>query len=153
MEAMIKQQMQQMQASAPPVPEIEIKNTGEKATKNGFPCVKHELYRDGLLSKVFWVTDWDNVEGGHAAMAAFEDMAGFMEDLQAALPDFAQSPETGNNAYENLEDLGGFPIVTLEYSQSGVLIGESHLKSSREEDVDPTVFDPPEGYTPQTMLQ
>lgn len=153
MEPLIRQEIEQAKASAPAPPVIEIRNTGDKANQHGYPCVRHELYRDGALSKVYWVTDWDNIDGGPAAKAAFEDMAAFIKELQAGLPDYAQSPDTGNNAYENLDELGGFPVVTLEYGRDGVLMTESRLASSREQDIDPAAFDPPAGYVRQVQPQ
>ena len=151
-EQMMKQQMPE-QMAAPVRPVTEIEHTGDSDNKNGFDCEKVLLYKDGVLSKEFCVTDWDNVEGGHDAMAAFEDMAEFIEDLQNAMPDFAQSPDSGNNAYEHLEEIGGFPVSTLEFADDGTLIGESYLKSSREEDISPDEFSPPPNYTRQRMFQ
>lgn len=151
-EEMMKQRMPQMQAQ-PVMPVDEIRRTGESGEKSGYPCVKYQLYRDGKLSKDFWVTDWDNVEGGRDAMRAFEDMAGFMEDLRAALPSFAQDPNSGSHAYEHLDELGGFPIVTIEYGSDGSVDRESRLKSSRIEDVDASAFAAPAGYTQQQIMR
>ena len=115
--------------------------------------MRYELHTDGRHSKDFWVTDWDNVEGGRVAVAAFEDMAAFMQELNSAMPSFAQSPEQGSHAYEHLKELGGFPVVTVEYDASGNAKSENRLKTSRVEDVPPATFEAPAGYRQEQLFR
>lgn len=150
-EQMMKQRMPAGGGGAEPV--TEIRSTGSSAEKNGYAAREFELYRDGRRERSFWVTDWDNIEGGREAAKAFESMAGFIQDLQDAMPDFAKSPAVGTNAYEHLEELGGFPVVTIEYAPDGSVTGESHLKSSRIEPLADSEFEPPAGYARQTLVQ
>ncbi len=131
----------------------EIKRTGESGEKNGYSAREFELYRDGRHERSFWVTDWDDIEGGREAANAFKSMAGFVQDLQDAMPDFAKSPAVGTNAYEHLDELGGFPVVTIEYAADGSVVGENHLKSSRVESLDDAEFEPPAGYARKTLVQ
>ena len=154
MEEMMKQRMgQQMQPQAAAAPVNELRRTSDSAKQNGYPCVRYELHTDGRHSKDFWVTEWDNVEGGRDAMAAFEDMAEFMRELNSAMPSFAQSPEQGSHAYEHLKELGGVPVVTIEYDASGRAMSESRLRTSRQEKVDPATFEAPAGYRREQLLQ
>ena len=69
------------------------------------------------------------------------------------MPSFAQSPEQGSHAYEHLKELGGFPVVTVEYDASGNATGESHLRTSRIESVDAAMFEAPAGYQQQQLFQ
>ncbi len=150
-EQMMKQRMPG--ASAAPEPVTEIRSTGKSGDKNGYASREFELYRDGRREKSFWVTDWDNIEGGRDAARAFQGMADFIQDLQDAMPDFAKSPAVGTNAYEHLEELGGFPVVTIDYAPDGSVMGESHLKGSRLASLDDSDFEAPEGYARKTLVQ
>ena len=80
-------------------------------------------------------------------------MADFIQDLQDAMPDFAKSPAVGTNAYEHLEELGGFPVVTIDYAPDGSIAGESHLRNSRVEALGDDEFEPPAGYARKTLVQ
>ena len=152
--AMVEQMMQQKMPSAPgPEPVTEIRKTGESGEKNGYPAEEFELYRDGMHEKTFWVTDWDNIDGGREAMQAFKGMAAYIQKLQDAMPDFAKSPAVGTNAYEHLEELGGFPIVTIELAPDGSVLGERRLLSSRTESIAADEFDPPADYAQATLVQ
>ncbi len=152
--AAVEQMMKQrMPGGSGSEPVTEIRNTGTEAEKNGYSAREFELYVDGRREKSFWVTDWDNIEGGRDAARAFESMAWFIQDLQDAMPDFAKSPAVGTNAYEHLEELGGFPVVTIDYSPDGSVIGESRLKESRVESLDDAEFEPPAGYARKTLVQ
>ena len=144
---------QQMPSSGDAEPTTEIRSTGGRGEKNGYSAREFELYRDGRREKSFWVTDWDNIEGGRDAAFAFESMAGFIRDLQDAMPAFAKSPGVGTNAYEHLEELGGFPVVTIDYAPDGSVMGESRLKSSRIESLSDTEFEAPAGYARKTLVQ
>lgn len=152
--AAVEQMMrQQMPSTGDAEPVTEIRSTGKNGEKNGYAAREFELYRDGRREKSFWVTDWDNIEGGRDAARAFDSMADFIQDLQDAMPDFAKSPAVGSNAYEHLEELGGFPVVTIDYAPDGSVTGESHLKSSRVESLGAAEFDAPAGYARKNLVQ
>jgi hypothetical protein len=152
--AAVEQMMkQQMPSTGGTEPVTEIRSTGESGEKNGYAAREFELYRDGRREKSFWVTDWDNIEGGRDAARAFQGMADFIQGLQDAMPDFAKSPAVGTNAYEHLEELGGFPVVTIDYSPDGNVIGESHLKGSKVASLNAAEFEAPAGYARKTLVQ
>lgn len=152
--AAVEQMMkQQMPSTGGAEPVTEIRSTGESGEKNGYSAREFELYRDGRREKSFWVTDWDNIEGGRDAARAFGSMAEFVQELQDAMPDFAKSSAVGTNAYEHLEELGGFPVVTIDYAPDGSVMGESHLKRSRIEALDAGEFEAPDGYARKTLVQ
>jgi len=134
---------QQMPQAGDAEPDTELRETGETGDKNGYPAAKYELYRDGRLEKDFWITDWENVEGGREAAGAFQSLAGFIKTLQDAMPDFAKSPAVGSHAYEHLDELDGFPVVTIDYADDGTVLGENRFTGSRIAAVDAGEFDPP----------
>ena len=148
-EAMMKQKMpQQMQAPAKSV--TEVRRTSERATHNGYPFVKYEVYRDGRKLRELWVTDWGNVEGGEEVIGAFEDMSEFFEDLRSAIPRFGEGDD--ENPFEHMKELDGFPVLTREFADDGSLEGESLLRSSQRQTIDPDAFEPPSGYKRQEMF-
>ncbi|MFQ5527638.1 MAG: DUF4412 domain-containing protein [Thermoanaerobaculia bacterium] len=148
-EQMMKQRMPQRQAERP---KSELKKTGEKGTKNGYPCVKYEVYRDGRKIREMWVTDWGNVEGGEDVVDVFEDMAEFFREMLDSIPDFGQGGASGDPVFEHMKEIAGFPVVTEEFDENGDLTGTSGLRSARRRTLDPAAFEPPSGYKRRTMF-
>ena len=140
-------------AMKPPRAKSELKKTGERDTKNGYPCVKYDVYRDGQKIRELWVTDWDNVEGGAEARGAFLAMADFIEYMLETLPEAGPfgGPDDGDNMFDRIEEMNGFPIVTREFGDDGSLEGESSLRSARHRTLDPDAFEPPSGYKRMSM--
>lgn len=135
----------------------EYENTGEKSEKNGYPCVKYIVTKEGKKTHEHWVTDWKNVEGGEETAAAFSDMATFFQEMMDA---FASSSGMGAmpfnfdaNMFAGLNSLGGLPIATKDYADDGSLESESSLRSAERRDLDPDAFEPPSGYKRQEMFQ
>ncbi len=138
-------------------PSLEFRKTGERATKNGYPCTKYEVMEAGRKRSELWVTDWSNVEGGADVAAAFEDMADFFSDLIHSLPQSGGGFGGGLSGLAagpimGLREIDGFPVVTREFGEDGSLVGESELRSARRETIDPDAFEPPSGYKRQEMF-
>lgn len=150
-EQMMKQRMPKAQAPAGRA-KSELKKTGERADKNGYPSVKYEVFRDGRKVRELWVTDWSNVEGGSEVVGAFEDMADFFGELMDSIPSFGGQGPAGDPAFEHMREIGGFPVVTREFDDDGSLEGETALRSSRRQTLDPDAFEPPSGYKRQEMF-
>ncbi|MEM7360788.1 MAG: hypothetical protein AAF431_16985 [Pseudomonadota bacterium] len=150
-EQMMKERMPQQQARAPRV-KSEIKKTGESGTKNGFPCVKYNVFRGGKKIRELWVTDWDNVEGGSDVVDIWNDMGEFYTEMLDAIPDFGQDNRGGDPAFVHMKELGGFPVVTKEFEDDGSLSDESGLRSARRRTLDPADFEPPAGYKRRSMF-
>ncbi|MDH3785218.1 MAG: hypothetical protein OEV00_07800 [Acidobacteriota bacterium] len=130
-------------------PANELKKTGEKATKNGYPCVKYEVWRDGAKTQELWVTNWSNVKGADEMVETFETMASFFNEFMEALPNMADGP-ADDNVFAHMNELNGFPVVTRAF-EGGELQSETVLESVTERDMDPDAFEPPSGYKRQTM--
>lgn len=140
---------QQMSAKRPGAPKkaspVEYRKTKEREKQQGFPSVKYVATQDDVVIRELWVTDWDNIDGGKEARAAFKSMAAFWQD---AFGDMAQM--TGENPIELFEKVDGFPVITREMTD-GKVDSESVLKSAKKADVDPASFKPPAGYKPKKM--
>ena len=149
-EKMMKQQMPQEQ---PARPRDELVKTSERATLNGYPCVKYDVMRDGRKTQELWVSDWSNVEGGTEVVQAFEDMADFFRQMLDSMPSVGgRDAAFDDHFFEHMKELGGFPVVTKDFAADGSLEGESALLSAERQTVDPATFEPPAGYKRQEMF-
>jgi len=104
--AMVEQMMKGRMpapAKAPARPKTELRNTGERDTKNGYPSVKYEATVDGRKTQEFWVTDWDNVEGGNDAVEAFQAMTDFLIQMRDSMPTFGVDEGAGDNPFEHMQ--------------------------------------------------
>ena len=131
----------------------EVKRTGERGEKQGYPCVKYEVFQDGRKIREIWTTDWDNIDGGDEARDAFRGMGAFFEALWEALPPMpgGEDPFGGQNPYDEMNFENGFPVVTMGYGEDGGLEDESWLKRTRRQRIDPSAFEPPSGYKRMSM--
>lgn len=156
MEKMLEGKMGQPGAvpGAPQGPTSEFRRTSERATKQGYPCVRYDVFRGEEKVRELWVTDWDNVKGGQDVVDSFKEMASFYEELLDSFGQMAgASPgffEADRNPIESLTKVDGFPVVTREF-EGGELESETVLESVTERDLDPDAFEPPKGYRLRTM--
>ena len=151
MEQMMKGRMP-APAKAPARPKVKFRNTGERDTKNGYPSVMYEATIDGRKTQEFWVTDWDNVEGGGDAVEAFEAMAGFFKQMRDSLPRFGGDEDGDDNPFEHMQEMDGFPVLTYDYASDGSIVSESSLLSSTQRTVEPAEFEPPSAYERREMM-
>ena len=155
MEKMLKGRLGSMAGgNAPKPPQSEFKQSGERATKNGYPCVRYDVLRDGEKIRELWVTDWDNIKGGRDVMDAFKEMASFYGGLMDSFGQKAGSSggffRVDSNPVESFTKVDGFPVVTRNF-EGGELESETVLESVTDRDLDPDAFEPPKGYRLRTM--
>ncbi len=129
-----------------------LKKTGETDTINGYPCVKYQVWRAGILERELWVTPWKNIEGGADAVQAFEDMSSFFKEMLNSLPQMGDQ-DFADSAFEHLKEMGGMPVVTREFADDGSLENESTLKSANQQAFDPDEFEPPKNYKRKDMFK
>lgn len=154
-EAMMKKQMPAQQPAQQPKarPRSELKKTGERAKRSGYPCVKYEVLNGGRKTHELWVTDWSNIEGGEDVVGAFEDMADFFRELIDAMPEMGQDDsDINDNMFEFIKEVEGYPVLTREFGNDGALDGETALRSARRQTLNPDDFEPPSGYKRQEMF-
>lgn len=139
-------------AAAKPSP-TELRRTGERATHSGFPCVKYEVLRDGRVIREFWVTEWSNIEGGADARAAFEQMAGLMQEMVSAFSQssFGSMISIDEPMFEYMTQISGYPVVTREFSAAGAVENETTLTSATRKAIEAATFEPPAGYARQNI--
>lgn len=131
----------------------EVKRTGERGDKQGYPCVKYEVFQDGKKIREIWTTDWDNIDGGDEAEDAFRGMGAFFDALWKALPPMpgGEDPFGGQSPYDGMNFENGFPVVVTGYGEDGGLEDESWLRRTRRQRIDPSAFEPPSGYKRMSM--
>jgi hypothetical protein len=145
--AMMEQMMKgrgMMPPSAQSAP-TELRRTSERGRHSGYDAVKYEAVQGGKVKRVLWVTQWSSMAGAAEARQAFESMATFSEDLISALGPMAQN--LTRNGFQDLKTLNGFPVLTIEYDDAGVVVSETRLVSATSEAVPADTFAPPAGYT------
>lgn len=138
-------------------PVTELKKTDQRADKNGYPCVRYDVLKDGRKINELWVTDWKNIQGAAEVSAVFAEMGDFVSDLtqslSAALGGAAgMGPRYGQELFGQLSKLGGFPVYSREFADDGSLKAESNLRSAQEKQMDASTFAPPTDYKLQQMF-
>lgn len=151
MEKMLKGKLEGVGGAAPGPTRTptEYRRTSERATKQGYPCVRYDVLRDGEKVREMWVTDWNNVKGASDVVDVFQDMAAFYEELLGSFSQMAGGFGDGN-IMDSFTKIDGFPVVTREF-EGGELESETVLESVSERDLDPDAFEPPKGYRLRTM--
>jgi hypothetical protein len=151
MEKMLKDKMPPGAALGTERPKPEYRKTETKETKNGYPCVKYDVYTGKEKTQELWVTEWKNIKGSDELMSVFKDMAGFYTEMMKSLEKMAGGMiNADRNPMEDFANIDGFPVVTRDF-QGGELRSETVLKSVSEQDLDPGEFDAPKGYKLRTM--
>jgi hypothetical protein len=154
-EQMMKKRMPKQQA--PAGPSSELRKTGERGEKNGYPCVKYEVLRKGEIIGEMWVTEWKNVESSGEVQAVFGEMAEFFRSMLDSFSSMAGAggvaDEMDSSFFGHMKDLGGFPVLTRNFQDDGSLEGESTLRSAKRQTIDPDAFEPPSGYKRQEMFK
>ncbi|MGD8439718.1 MAG: DUF4412 domain-containing protein [Holophagae bacterium] len=149
MEKMMKSRMP---AGSEPREPSELKKTGASDTVNGYDCTIYEVWRSGVRERELCVTDWDNVAGGPDVAKVFAEMGDFMTEMLDSLPKIG-GHTLGNEAFEHMKEIDGFPVRTREYGSDGVLDGQSELTSSTETAIDTAEFEPPAGFKKQDLMK
>lgn len=123
----------------------EYRKTSERASKQGYPCVRYDVFRDGEKVRELWVTDWDNVQGGVETLNAFKEMKSFYDELMgsfAGMTDGFLDLDPADNVIESYFKVAGFPVVSRSF-EGGELESETVLESATERDLDSDAFEPP----------
>lgn len=153
-EKMMQQRMGQMSAQQPEPPARELRETGSRAVKAGYPCQKYEIWQAGRKVQELWVTDWRQVNGGHEAKPALQEMAAFANDMRQSFANASEMPgagRRGDSFMHVMQQIDGFPVVTRSF-KDGVLTEETVLRSSKRQTLDPAAFQPPAGYASRQMF-
>jgi hypothetical protein len=135
-----------------------VKNSGVRAEKNGYPCVRHDVIKDGQKINELWVTDWKNIAGASEVSGVFEELGDFVRELTESLSGAMGGagggfgPRFGQEMLGQLSKLGGFPVYSREFGADGTLKAESNLLSAKETAFRAADFEPPADYKLRSMF-
>ena len=144
-EQMMKGRMQGMtgQQNAPSKgPRVESQGSGKWQS---FACRKFAVYQGAVKTQDICAAELDEIDGADEVMQAFRDMAEYMTKMTESLP---MRPNDQMNPGELMDQIGGFPVHTIDYA-NGVVVGQSALDSVSQQDLEPDLFAVPEGYSRQ----
>jgi hypothetical protein len=147
--AMAEQMMKQHVPAPMEAPEpMTVRKTGAGDTINGFDCQYYEVQQQGAKIRELCVTDWDKIDGGREAADSMLAMAGFFDRMAEQFSSGSGMDVMGQQRelFQHMRELGGYPVLTREFDDSGGLVSESRLKSAGTSDIDPAFFNPPRGY-------
>ena len=147
--AMAEQMMKQhIPAPAPEPAPMTVRKTGNSDTINGFDCDYYEVQQQGAKIRELCVTGWDDIDGGREAADSMLAMAGFFENMAEQFSAGSGIEVMGEQRelFQHMRELDGYPVLTREFDDAGGLESESRLKSATTRDIDPSFFDPPQGY-------
>jgi hypothetical protein len=149
MEEMMKGRGMSMGGQA--APPAELRRTTEKDTHSGFPTTKVEVWQGGRKTQELWVTPWNNVDGFQEAQPVFESMAEFFKSMLSSFGRMGGPAANDSGGLAHMKELGGFPVVTQNFDQSGAPTVRTTLRAVRRQTVPASEFEAPAGYVRQAM--
>jgi hypothetical protein len=145
-EQMMQGQMAGMMGSEEESNPTRVEQTGSGSWQSG-PCTEYTVFEGDQKTQQICAAPLGEVEGADEAMAAFENMAKFINSLAESMPG-----PLGESMAENpmglIDQIDGFPVRTVDYVD-GQVSSETTLSSVADSDLDPALFAIPEGYTQQ----
>jgi hypothetical protein len=147
--AMAEQMMKQhLPAPAEKPAPLKVKKTGASDTINGFDCEYYDVQQDGARVRELCITGWDDIDGGREAADSMIAMAAFFEKMAEQFSAGSGMDVMGEqrDLFRHMRELEGYPVLSREFDDDGRLESESRLKSAQSRDIDPALFNPPQGY-------
>lgn len=147
-EQMMKGQMKGMmgkQGAPKPAPRVESMGNSEWLS---YDCEQYAVFDGGEKTQEVCAADLDDIDGADEVMQAFRKMAAYITKMTESMP---MMPKEGLNPGELMDQIGGFPVHTVDY-ENGKLVSESSLDSVTEEDLDKALFATPDGYRRQDVF-
>ena len=147
-EEMMKGQMQGLmpeQAGSRPAPRIEPMGSGRWQS---YDCQKYAVFEGDEKIQELCAAELDDIDGADQAMDAFRSMGEYIMKMAESMPMMA---DQGLNPGELMDEIDGFPVLTIDY-ENGTVVTQSSLQSITEEDIAPAMFAAPEGYQQRDLL-
>ena len=147
--AMAEQMMKQHLPQPAQAPEpMTVKETGATDTINGFRCRYYEVRQQGAKIRELCVADWSDMDDGREAADSMLAIADFFERMAEQFSSSSGIDVMGQQRalFGHIREVGGYPVLTREFDDMGRVESESRLKSARSADIDPALFNPPQGY-------
>ena len=126
----------------------QVNRTDEFGTREGYPCTKYEVFKEGVKVRELWVTDWNNVAGHEELEAAMESMDEFLGKLTAAFGKLLGGDGSQLGAATLAQwwhGIPGMPLVTTDF-ENGTATEESVVRSIETSSIPSSTFEVPEDY-------
>ncbi len=133
-----------------PKEKVEIRKTGETATLEGYPCVRHDIYRGSTKDSEIWATDLANVQGAHNFSALLRSIGEFWEPIMDSFPG---GSNPGELDFAALGGLQGFPIVVKNFDSEGRVSNEVHMTEITVKDMPDSIFEVDPSYKLRDPMQ
>ena len=147
-------QVQIPQAQAEEIPKAVLNRTGESDSVGGYECEYYDVIREGKKIRDLCMTEWSDFEEGRSIAAAMMQLADFFESLRKAFAGAGglEVMDRQQELFAYMDELDGYPVLSRDYDAAGQLKMESRLKSAGKlEEVNPALFEPPNGYRQQSL--
>ena len=145
-EQMMEGQMSGMMGAAAEALPTRVEQTGSGSWQSG-SCTEYDVFEGDEKTQQICAAALSEVEGADEAMAAFKNMAKFMNSLAKSMPG-PLGASMAENPMGLIDQIDGFPVRTVDYID-GQVSAETSLSSVADSDLDPSLFAIPEGYTQQ----
>jgi hypothetical protein len=150
MEEMMKQKMPGAYGGGTYVAPV-LKKTGTGSV-NGISCTKYDVFKGDVKVRQHCVANWNSIQGGEEMMTVMLQMADFMDQMAKSFSKagnfVGDQVQFERSVFNQLRQLNGFPVQTIEYDD-GKVEAESTFKSSEKGNIDAADLEPPAGYTQQ----
>lgn len=153
--AMAEKMMQgRMPAPQPSRPASTVSKSGGSDTVAGHDCENYVVNSGGRKIRDMCVTDWDEIDGGRDVADALMEFADFFASMRESFSGMGGMADVSQqqDMFEHLKALGGYPVLSRDYDETGAVTSESRVTSARQENVDESIFRPPPGYQKQEMM-
>ena len=145
-EQMMQGQMEGMMGSEEEALPTRVEEMGSGSWQSG-PCTEYAIFEGEQKTQQICAAPLGEVEGADEAMAAFKNMAKFINSLAESMPG-ALGESMAENPMGLIDQIDGFPVRTVDYVD-GQVSSETILSTVEGRDLDPALFDVPDGYTQQ----
>ena len=143
MEQMLEQQMGAMMDVTEEALPTRVEETGSGSWPSG-DCTQYAVFTGDAKTQDICAAPLSDIEGSDEAMAAFRNMAKFINSLADSMPG-ALGAAMAENPMGLMEKIDGFPVHTIDY-RDGEVASETTLQSIDEKSLDTALFAVPEGY-------
>jgi hypothetical protein len=151
MKEMMKEKMPGAYGGGGTYVEPELKKAGTGSV-DGISCTKYDVFRGDEKVRQHCVANWNNIQGGEEMMTVMLQMADFMDQMAKSFSKagnfVGEQAQFERGVFNQLRQLNGFPIQTIEYDK-GKVRAESNFISSEKSSITTADLEPPAGYTQQ----
>ena len=132
-----------------------LSKTGETGSFAGHDCDYYDVLEGQRKIRDICVSPWSAFPEGEEVAGAMQSLGDFFKNMTDA---FSSSGgfdlmDTQQDMFSYMKEVGGYPIRTREYDETGDLVRETVLESAKHDEIDPSRFEPPADYQDKPLMQ